>query len=103
MRIGSSSGRIFSKAVSEGAVEIIGAESEMGIGAVDVAGSEGAGRMNGQMHLQGAAGEPSASVLERWTLDGREAKQLLIEGKRSREIGDDDINVVKREQNHRRP
>ena len=96
--------RVFSKAVSsqcsEGAVEIIGAESEMCIGAVDVAGSEGAGRMNGQMHLKGAAAEPSAGILERRALDDREAKQLLIEGERPREIGNDNINVVERKPSH---
>ena len=38
----------------EGAVEIIGAESQMATVVVDVAGPEGAGRMDDQMHLHGA-------------------------------------------------
>jgi hypothetical protein len=71
---------------SKGAIEIIGAESEMAIGAVDVAGPEGAGRIKGQMYLQVTAGEPSAGVLERRALDDGEPKQLLIEGERPRKI-----------------
>ena len=98
--------RVFAKTVGsqrgEGALEIIGAESKMAIGAVDVAGPEGAGRIKGQMHLQGAAGEPGADVLEGRPLDDREAEQVLIEGERPREIGDDDINVVERKLSHRR-
>ena len=74
----------------------------MVISAVDVAGPKGAGRMKGQMHLQGAAGEPGAGVLERRPLDDREAEQFLIEGERPREIADDDINVVERKLSHRR-
>ena len=38
----------------EGGVEIIGAESQMATVVVDVAGPEGAGRMDDQMHLHGA-------------------------------------------------
>ena len=98
-------GRVFAKTVGcqcgEGRVEIIGPKSKMGIGAVDVAGPEGAERRNGQMHLQGAASEPGAGVPKSWTFDDRETEQLLIKGKRPREIGDDDINVVKRELSHR--
>jgi hypothetical protein len=40
--------------------------------------------MNGQMHLQGAAGEPSADVLEGRPFHDCEAEQLLIEGERPR-------------------
>ena len=57
--------RVFAKAVgtqrSKDAVEIIGAESKMTIGAVDVAGPERAGRIESQMHLQGTAAEPGAA------------------------------------------
>jgi hypothetical protein len=60
--------RVFAKTVDsqrgERAFEIIGAERKMGISAVDVAGPEGAGRIESQMHLQGAAGEPGAGALE---------------------------------------
>ena len=98
--------RVFAKTVGsqrgEGAIEIIGAESKMAIGAVDVAGPEGAGRINGQMHLQGAAGEPIADALEGRPFHDCEAEQLLIEGERPREIGDDDINVMKRKLSHGR-
>ena len=38
----------------EGTVEISGAESQMATVVVDVAGPEGAGRMDDQMHLHGA-------------------------------------------------
>ncbi|MGB9277832.1 MAG: hypothetical protein WCC08_21645, partial [Terrimicrobiaceae bacterium] len=52
-RIGSSSAGVFAKTAGsqrgEGAVEIIGAESKMAIVAVDIAGPEGAGRINGQI------------------------------------------------------
>jgi hypothetical protein len=48
------------------------------------------------MQLQGAAGEPGADALEGRPLHDCEAEQLLIEGERPREIGDDDINVVER-------
>ena len=45
--------RVFAKTAGsqrgEGAVEIIGAESKMAIVAVDIAGPEGAGRINGQI------------------------------------------------------
>jgi hypothetical protein len=75
----------------EGAVEIISAEAKMAIVVIDVAGPEGAGRMNGQMQLQGAAGEPGANRLEGRPFDDCEAEQLLIEGERPREIGGDDI------------
>jgi hypothetical protein len=54
------------------------------------------------MHLQGAAGELGADVLEGRTLHVREAKQVLIEGERPRQIGDDEINVVERKLSHRR-
>jgi len=70
--------RVFAKTVGsqrgEGAVEIIGAESKMAIGAVDVACAEGAGRIKGQMHLQRAAGEPGAGALEGRTLNNGEPK-----------------------------
>jgi hypothetical protein len=60
--------RIFAKSVGcqrgEGAVEIIGAEGKMAIGAIDVLGPEGARRMESQMHLQGAAGEPGTTLLK---------------------------------------
>ena len=98
--------RVFAKTVGsqrgEGAVEIIGAESKMAIVAVDIAGPEGAGRINGQMHLQGTAGEPGADALEGRPFHDSEAEQLLIEGERPREIGDDDINVVERKLSHGR-
>lgn len=74
----------------------------MAIVAVDVAGPEGAGRIEDQMHLQGAAGEPGADALERRPLHDREAEQVLIEGERAREIGDDERNVVERKLSHRR-
>jgi hypothetical protein len=48
----------------EGTVEIIGSEGEMAIVVVDVAAPEGAGRMDDQMHLQGAAGEPDPTFLK---------------------------------------
>jgi hypothetical protein len=66
----------------------------MAIVAVDVTGPEGARRMQNQMHLQCAAGQPSAGALKRRPLDNRQAKQLLIEGERK--IGDNDANVVER-------
>jgi hypothetical protein len=84
----------------ERAVEIISAESKMTIGAVDVAGAERAGRIKGQMHLQGAAGEPGAAALEGRTLNNGEAKQVLIEGKRPRQIGNDEIYMVQRKLSH---
>jgi hypothetical protein len=54
----------------------------MGISAVDVAGPEGAGRIEGQMHLQRAAGEPGAGALEGRPLNDPEAEKVLIEGER---------------------
>jgi len=85
--------RVLAKTVGsqrgEGLVEIVGAESKMTIVAVDLAGPEGAGRIESQMHLQGAAGKPGTDALERRPLDNGEAKQLLIKGERPREIGDD--------------
>jgi hypothetical protein len=60
--------------VARGTVEIIGSEGEMAIVVVDVAAPEGAGRMDDQMHLQGAAGEPDPDVLEGRTLNDREAE-----------------------------
>ena len=74
----------------EDAVEIIGAEGKMAIVIVDVADPEGARRIDSQMHLQLAAGEPGAGDLERRPHNGREAEQLLIERERPREIGDDE-------------
>ena len=74
----------------------------MAIVVIDVAGPEGAGGMNGQMHLQGGAGEPGADVLEGRPFHDCEAKHLLIEGERPREIGDDDINVMERKLSHGR-
>jgi len=60
--------RLFAKAVDsqrgESAVEIIGAEREMRISTVNVSGSEGTLRIEGQMHLQVAATEPGAGTLE---------------------------------------
>ena len=53
------------------------------------------------MHLQGAAGEPGAGALEGRPLNDREAEQVLIEGERPREIGDDEINMVERKLSHR--
>ena len=46
----------------------------MAIGGGDVAGPEGAGRIESQMHLLCAAGEPGAAALERRAIDDREAK-----------------------------
>ena len=74
----------------------------MAIGAVDVAGPEGAGRIKGQMHLQGTAGEPGAGALEGRPLHDPEAKQVLIEGERPWQIGDDEINMVERKLSHGR-
>ena len=86
--------RVFAKTVDsqrvEGALEIIGAEGKMAIVIVDVADPEGARRIDSQMHLQLAAGEPGAGDLERRPHNGREAEQLLIERERPREIGDDE-------------
>ena len=56
----------------------------MAIRGVDVAGPEGAGRIKGQMHLQGAAGEPGAGALEGRSLNDPKAEQVLIEGERPR-------------------
>ena len=96
--------RVFAKTVGsqrgEGAVEIICMESKMAIGAVDFARPEGAGRIEAQMHLQGAAGKPGTVALEGRTLNNGEAKHLLIEGERPWKIGDDDINVVERKLSH---
>src|SRR5580704_16561383 len=98
--------RVFAKTASsqrgEGAVEIISAKAKMAIVVIDVAGPEGAGRMNGQMQLQGAGGEPGADGLEGRPFHDCEAQQLLIESERPREIGDDDINVVERKLSHGR-
>jgi hypothetical protein len=98
--------RVFAKTVGsqrgERAIEIIGAESEMAIGAVYVPGPKGAGRIEGQMHLLGAASEPGAGALEGRPLNDREAEQVLIEGKRPRQIGDDEINMVERKLSHGR-
>jgi hypothetical protein len=98
--------RVFAKTAGsqrgEGVVEIISAESKMAIVVIDVAGPEGAGRINGQMQLQGAAGEPGADALEGRPFHDCETEQLLIEGERPREIGDDDINVVERKLSHGR-
>jgi hypothetical protein len=95
---------VFAKTVGsqrgERALEIIGAESKMAIGAVDVAGPEGAGRIESQMHLQRAAGEPGAAGLESRAIDDCEAKQVLIEGERPREIGDNDTNVMEAKLSH---
>ena len=63
----------------------------MGIGAVDVAGPEGTGRIEGQMDLQVAAGEPGAAALERRAFNDPEAEKVLIEGERPRQIGNDEI------------
>ena len=86
--------RVFAKTVGsqhgERAVEIIGAESKMAILTVDFPGPEGAGRIEGQMHLEGTAGEPGANALEGRPLNDREAEQVLIEGARPQEIGDDE-------------
>jgi hypothetical protein len=64
--------RVFAKTVGnqqvEGALEIISAEGKMAIGTIDVACPERA------VHLQGVAGEPGASVLERRPLEHREAE-----------------------------
>jgi hypothetical protein len=83
IRIGSSSAACSRKplAVSMArAVEIIGAESKMAIVVVDFASPEGAGRIEDQMHLQGAAGEPGAGALEgRPPLHHHEAEQVVIE------------------------
>ena len=59
----------------------MGAESKMAIRAVDVAGPEGTWQIKGQMHLQGAAGEPGADALEGWPLNDPEAEKVLIEGR----------------------
>ena len=98
--------RVFPKTagiqLDDGAVEIIGAQGKMAIVIVDVADPEGARRIDSQMHLQVAAGEPAAGYLERRPLNGREAEHLLIERERPREIGDDDRNMVERKLSHRR-
>jgi hypothetical protein len=98
--------RVFAKTVDsqrgERALEIIGAEREMGVSTVNVAGPEGTGRIEGQMHLQGAAGEPSAAALEGRPLNDPEAEKVLIEGERPLEIGNDEINMVERELSHGR-
>ena len=74
----------------------------MGIGAVYVPGPKGAGRIEGQMHLLGAAGEPGPGALEERPLNDHEAEQVLIEGKRPRQIGHDEINMVEHKLSHRR-
>jgi hypothetical protein len=98
--------RVFPKTAGsqrgEGVVEIISAESKMAIIVIDVAGPEGAGRINGQMQLQRAAAEPGADALEGRPFHDCETEQLLIEGERPREIGDDDINVVEHKLSHGR-
>jgi hypothetical protein len=98
--------RVFAKTAGsqrgESVVEIISAESKMAIVVINVAGPEGAERMNGQMQLQGAGVEPSADGLEGRPFHDCEAQQLLIESERPREIGDDDINVVERKLSHGR-
>jgi len=80
--------RVFAKTVDsqrgERAVEIIGAESKMAIGGGDVAGPEGTDRIDGQMDLQVAAGEPGAAALERRAFNDPEAEKVLIEGERPR-------------------
>ena len=106
MRIGSSSAASSRKplavSLARAPVEIIGAERKMAIVIVDVADPEGARRIDSQMHLQVAAGEPAAGDLERRPLNGREAEHLLIEREGPREIGDDDRNMVERKLSHRR-
>jgi hypothetical protein len=62
---------VLSSQRGEGTVEIVGAESKMAIVPVDVAGPEGAGRIESQMHLQGAAAEPGADALERRSIISR--------------------------------
>jgi hypothetical protein len=86
----------------ERTLEIIGAEGKMGISAVDVAGPEGTGRIEGQMHLQVAAGELGAGTLEGRPFNNPEAEKVLIEGERPREIGNDEINMVERKLSHGR-
>ena len=80
--------RLFAKAVDsqrgESAVEIIGAEREMRISTVNVSGSEGTLRIEGQMHLQVAATEPGAGALEGRPLNDPEAEKILIESGRPR-------------------
>ena len=80
--------RLFAKAVDsqrgESAVEIIGAEREMRISTVNVSGSEGTLRIEGQMHLQVAATEPGAGALEGRPLNDPEAEKILIESERPR-------------------
>ena len=75
--------RVFAKTVGsqhgEGTVEMIGAESQMATVVVDVAGPEGAGRMDDQMHLHGAAGKPGAGGLKGRPLHECELEQVLIE------------------------
>ena len=87
-RIGSSSAASSRKpltvSVSRAPLEIIGAEGKMAISAVNAAGSEGTCRIEGQMHLQGAAGEPSAGALEGRPLNDPEAEKILIESERPR-------------------
>jgi hypothetical protein len=65
-----------------------------------MAGPEGAGQVESQMHLQSAAAEPGADAVERRPLDNGQAKHLLIEGERPREIRNDDTNVVERKVSH---
>ena len=57
-------------------------------------------RIEGQMHLQGAAGEPGAGALEGRPLNDPEAEKILIEGERPRQIGNDEINMVERKLSH---
>ena len=98
--------RVFAKTVGsqrgERAFEIISAESKMAIRAVDVAGPERTGRIKGQMHLQGTAGEPGAGALKGRPLNDPEAEQILIECERPRQVGDDEINMVERKPGHGR-
>jgi hypothetical protein len=58
--------------------------------------------MDDQMHLQGAAAEPGADVLEGRPLHDCKAEQVLIERERPREISNDERKVVKRKLSHRR-
>ena len=67
----------------------------------DVAGPEGPGRIEGQMDLQVAAGEPGAGTLEGRPFNDPEAEKVLIEGERPREIGHDEINMVERKLSHK--
>ena len=98
--------RVFAKTVDsqscERTVEIIGAEGKMGVSAVDVAGPERPGRIEGQMHLHVAAGEPGAGALEGRPFNDPEAEKVLIESERPREIGNNEINMVERKLSHGR-